>query len=170
MSSVAHQGQSVNLFYLAYPRRAVLFSSFYKWLLVRIYYFIISLYLSIDFINKIVYNKYMDEFAAIADPTRRKIIELLALQGQLSATQIADHFSISAQAISQHLKVLRDAKILHMEKRAQQRLYRIQPDRMKEIENWAHSIAHLWHERFDAIAALLEEENQVNSKENKQNE
>ncbi len=112
----------------------------------------------------------MDEFAAIADPTRRKIIELLALQGQLSATQIADHFSISAQAISQHLKVLRDAKILHMEKRAQQRLYRIQPDRMKEIENWAHSIAHLWHERFDAIAALLEEENQVNSKENKQNE
>ena len=117
-----------------------------------------------------VYNKRMDEFAAIADPNRRKIIELLALQGQLSATQIADHFSISAQGISQHLKVLRDAKVLHMEKRAQQRLYRINPGSMREIESWAHRIAQLWQERFDVIAALLEEENQVNSQETKQNE
>jgi len=112
----------------------------------------------------------MDEFAAIADPNRRKIIELLALQGQLSATQIADHFPISAQAISQHLKVLRDAEVLLMEKRSQQRLYRINPGSMRNIESWAQRISQLWQDRFDAIAVLLEEENQVNSQEDKQNE
>jgi DNA-binding transcriptional ArsR family regulator len=113
----------------------------------------------------------MDGFAAVADPTRRKIIELLALQGQLSATQIAAQFAISAQAISQHLKILREAGVLHMEKRAQQRLYRINPDRMREIEAWAQRIAYLWQARFDAIAALLEAEERHNEpQENNQNE
>lgn len=104
----------------------------------------------------------MDEFAAIADPTRRKIIEKLALQGQLSASQIAEQFAISPQAISQHLKILREAKVVLMDKQAQQRLYRINPDAMHEIENWAREMAHLWNERFDAIAALLETERQQN--------
>jgi DNA-binding transcriptional ArsR family regulator len=113
----------------------------------------------------------MDEFAAVADPTRRKIIELLALQGQLSATQIADHFSISAQAISQHLKILRESEVLHMEKRAQQRLYRINPARMREIESWAQRVNQLWQVRFDAIATLLAaEEPQSDQKENLTNE
>jgi DNA-binding transcriptional ArsR family regulator len=113
----------------------------------------------------------MDEFAAVADPTRRKIIELLALQGQLSATQIADQFSISAQAISQHLKILREAEVLHMEKRAQQRLYRINPESMREIEGWAQRVTQLWEARFDAIAALLaEEEQEPDQKENPEHE
>jgi DNA-binding transcriptional ArsR family regulator len=116
------------------------------------------LYLSIDFINQIAYYRIMDGFTAVADPTRRKIVETLALQGRLSATQISGQFSISAQAISQHLKILREAKILHMDKRAQQRLYRINPESMLEIEAWAHQITQLWQARFDAIAALLEEE------------
>jgi DNA-binding transcriptional ArsR family regulator len=112
----------------------------------------------------------MDEFAAIADPTRRKIVELLALQGQLSATQIADQFSISAQAISQHLKVLREAEVVYMNKRAQQRLYRINPASMQEIEHWAQRVAQLWQARFDAIAALLDEEEQANVEETKHHE
>ena len=101
----------------------------------------------------------MDEFAAIADPTRRAIIEKLALQGRLSASQISDQFPISPQAISQHLKILREAKVVFMDKRAQQRIYRINLDAMHGIENWAKQMAQLWNERFDAIEALLEEEN-----------
>jgi DNA-binding transcriptional ArsR family regulator len=60
----------------------------------------------------------MDRFAAVAEPTRRKIVATLALHGQLSATQISDQFSITTQAISQHLKILREANVLYMEKRA----------------------------------------------------
>ena len=101
----------------------------------------------------------MDEFAAIADPTRRAIIEKLALQGRLSASQISDQFPISPQAISQHLKILREAKVVFMDKRAQQRIYRINLDAMQGIENWAKQMAQLWNERFDVIEALLEEEN-----------
>ena len=116
----------------------------------------------------------MDTFTAIADPTRRTIIKLLALQGQLSATQIASHFAISAQAISQHLKILREANVLHMEKHAQQRLYQINPDSMREIESWAQGIGQLWQERFDAIATLLAEEeaeeHQLDQQENQTND
>ena len=104
------------------------------------------------------YYKFVDGFTALADPTRRKIVETLAEHGELSATQISDQFTVSPQAISQHLKILREAKVVHMDKRAQQRIYRINPDTLNEIETWAKQIAQLWSARFDAIAALLEEE------------
>jgi DNA-binding transcriptional ArsR family regulator len=104
----------------------------------------------------------MDTFAAVADPNRRKIVELLAQHGQLTATQIAGQFSVSAQAISQHLKILREAEVILMEKCAQQRIYRINPASLQAIESWARQIAHVWNKRYDAIAALLEEEDQRN--------
>ena len=100
----------------------------------------------------------MDRFAALGDPTRRKIVEKLALQGQLSATQIAQQFEMTPQAISQHLKILRGAQVVQMEKRAQQRLYRINSESLQEIESWARQTAQRWTERFDAIATLLDEQ------------
>ena len=100
----------------------------------------------------------MDKFSALADPTRRKIIELLARDGQLPATEISEHFSVSPQAISQHLKVLRQAKLVQVEKQAQQRIYRVNPDAMLELEDWARQMRQLWHRRFDAIEKILEEE------------
>ncbi len=109
----------------------------------------------------------MDGFTAVADPTRRKIVETLALHGQLSATQISDQFSITAQAISQHLKILREANVLYMEKRAQQRLYRLNSTSLKDIETWAHRMSELWEARFDAIQAILDEEDRhTNTREN----
>jgi DNA-binding transcriptional ArsR family regulator len=104
----------------------------------------------------------MDGFTAIADPTRRKIVETLASKGQLSATQISGRFSITAQAISQHLKILRESNVLHMEKKAQQRLYRLNPASIQQIEVWAQQIKTLWEARFDAIAEILEEEDADN--------
>jgi DNA-binding transcriptional ArsR family regulator len=79
----------------------------------------------------------MDKFSALADPNRRLILEMLASSGQLAATEISDRFSVSPSAISQHLKVLREANLVRMEKRAQQRLYQINPETMGELEQWA---------------------------------
>ena len=100
----------------------------------------------------------MDMFAALADPTRRKIIELLADGGQLPAAEIAAHFPVSAPAISQHLKVLQQAGLVSVERRAQQRIYRLNPQAMLELEDWARRLRNLWNERFDALEILLEQE------------
>jgi DNA-binding transcriptional ArsR family regulator len=112
-------------------------------------------YFGIDLIKQIIYNISMDKFSAIADPTRRKIIEMLASQGPLSASQISDQFNISPPAISQHLKVLREADVVRMEKRAQQRIYSINPQRMLEVEGWVQQMVEGWNSRFDALDRLL---------------
>jgi DNA-binding transcriptional ArsR family regulator len=100
----------------------------------------------------------MDKFSALADPTRRNILELLARRGQLSATEISDQFQVSPSAISQHLKVLREAKLVLMEKRAQQRIYQINPKAVFELEIWARQLTQRWNERFEALDELLEAE------------
>jgi DNA-binding transcriptional ArsR family regulator len=100
----------------------------------------------------------VDTFYALAEPTRRKILEMLARNGELSATEISDQFDVSPSAISQHLKVLREAKLVQMEKRAQQRIYRLNPDAMLAVEDWARQMAQLWQQRFDALDSLLDAE------------
>ena len=100
----------------------------------------------------------MDLFSALADPTRRSILELLAKKGPLPATAICERFQVSPQAISQHLKVLREAHLVQMEKRAQKRLYRIDPAAMLDLEDWAGRITQLWKQRFDALDEVLQAE------------
>lgn len=100
----------------------------------------------------------MDMFYALAEPTRREIIEMLAKSGQLSATDICDKFPVSHPAVSQHLKVLREAKLVRVEKQAQRRLYRINPDAMLELEEWAKQMTQLWSDRFDALDQVLKAE------------
>jgi DNA-binding transcriptional ArsR family regulator len=97
----------------------------------------------------------MDMFYALAEPKRRSIIELLATKGQLSASAISQSFRISSPAISQHLKVLREAQLVLMEKRAQQRIYRLNPEAILEIEAWAQHTTQLWNERFNALDKVL---------------
>ena len=112
----------------------------------------------------------MDEFAALADPTRRQIIEKLAQQGSLSATEIAVQFSVSPQAISQQLKILRESKLVQMEKRAQQRIYQLNPSAVHKLEVWAKGITALWEERFNSLTTLVEEEKSKVSKKEKPHE
>ena len=97
-------------------------------------------------------------FYALAEPTRRDIIELLASNGQLSATDISNNFAVSAPAISQHLKVLREADFVRVEKRAQQRIYRINPEAMSEIEGWVQEMTRQWNARFNVLDKILEAE------------
>ena len=98
----------------------------------------------------------MDMFVALADPTRRQILELLAIRGELPATAIYEQFPVSPQAVSQHLKVLREAQLVEMEKRAQKRLYRLNPHTLSQFEGWVKQMQQRWNERFDALDTVLE--------------
>ena len=104
------------------------------------------------------YNTHMDMFVALADPTRRNILELLANSGELAATAIYQNFPISPQAVSQHLKVLREAHLVEMEKRAQQHVYRLNPETLSEFETWVKHMQQSWEERFSALDNVLERE------------
>jgi DNA-binding transcriptional ArsR family regulator len=98
----------------------------------------------------------MDIFTALAEPTRRNIIEMLAARGELSATDISDKFDSSPPAISQHLKVLLEAKLVRMEKRSRQRIYTINPRAMNEVEQWARHTTELWNARLDTLDKILQ--------------
>lgn len=100
----------------------------------------------------------MDMFEALADPTRRHIVELLAANGELAATAIYEQFSVSPQAISQHLKVLREANVVLMEKRAQKHVYRLNTRTLSEFETWVQRTSQRWEERFFALDQVLERE------------
>jgi DNA-binding transcriptional ArsR family regulator len=109
----------------------------------------------------------MDIFYALSDPTRRKILELLASQGELSATQIYANFQVSPPAISQHLKILREANLVKMEKHAQQRIYQINPEVVQELEDWSKQLTKQWNQRLDVLDELLKSEMEINNKINR---
>jgi DNA-binding transcriptional ArsR family regulator len=100
----------------------------------------------------------MDIFNALADPTRRRILEILGKRGELTATDISAQFDMSAPAISQHLKALREAGLVVMEKHAQKRLYRINLTAMVQLQTWAERMSQMWHQRFDALDQVLKRE------------
>lgn len=100
----------------------------------------------------------MDKFEALAEPTRRTIVEILATSGRLPASRIYNHFHTSHPAISQHLRVLREAHIVIVEKRAQQRIYEIDPHSLYELQHWIEKMSKLWQGRFDRLHTLLKEE------------
>ncbi len=104
------------------------------------------------------YTATQHPFHALADPTRRTIIELLAANGQMSATDICENFTVSHPAVSQHLKVLREANLVHLEKDAQRRIYSLNPDTMQELEEWINRLTELWNERFARLDKVLQGE------------
>jgi DNA-binding transcriptional ArsR family regulator len=82
------------------------------------------------------------------------------LSDGLAASDISEQFTVSPQAISQHLKILRESNWLHMEKRAQQRIYRVNPDAVGELESWTQGVRRRWNRRLDALDVVLQEEKQ----------
>jgi DNA-binding transcriptional ArsR family regulator len=108
----------------------------------------------------------MDIFSAIADPTRRNIVEMLASNDPLSASEIYENFHVSNQAISKHLKILREANLVYVEKSAQKRIYRFNTKAMAELEIWSKNIEQRWSRRLDALDAVLKAEMKKTSKTN----
>ena len=100
----------------------------------------------------------MDVFEALAAPIRREIIEMLSSKGRLSAGDICQCFDASPPAISQHLKILREAKLVHVERQGQLRIYQIDAKGMAEIEEWSQRMTRLWNKRLDAFEKVLHAE------------
>lgn len=116
------------------------------------------MYLSIDLNNKLDYHSDMDTttvFYALSEPTRRNIFEMLAREGELSASAISGRFRVSAPAISQHLKVLRDAELVTVQKQAQKRLYRINPQQLEILQQWVEQMKTVWSERYNRLDTVL---------------
>ncbi len=93
-------------------------------------------------------------FQALADPTRRAILERLA-DGPAPAGELGDGFDISGPAISRHLKVLEDAGMIRREKKAQQRICHLDPAALKRASDWVDRYRQFWDEKLDALEAFL---------------
>ena len=104
-------------------------------------------YLSIYFLIAV-----MKAFAALSDPTRQRIIEMLAVR-ELSAGEIARRFDMTAPAVSQHLKLLRDAGLVHVRREAQRRIYALDPAGLAELDAWLARFRRFWPDRHAAGAA-----------------
>lgn len=90
---------------------------------------------------------FVHSLAALADPTRRRIVELLA-ERDLAAGEIAARFKLSAPAISQHLKVLRAAALVRVRADAQRRIYELDPDGLAALEQWLGHVRQSWRRRL----------------------
>ena len=100
----------------------------------------------------------MREFAALADPTRRRIVELLSVS-ERSAGELVEEFDVSAPAISQHLKALRDAGLVHVRVDAQRRIYALDPTGLAKIDAWLNALRKFWNPRLDALERELRKPN-----------
>jgi DNA-binding transcriptional ArsR family regulator len=89
----------------------------------------------------------MDAFTALADPTRRRIIELLA-ERELAAGDIARRFDMTPPAVSQHLKILRRAELVQVRGEAQRRIYALDPRGLAGFDAWLARYRHFWNERL----------------------
>jgi DNA-binding transcriptional ArsR family regulator len=98
----------------------------------------------------------MDAIYALAEPRRRRIIEILASRGQVSATEISKKFDITAQAVSQHLKVLLNAKLVVMRKQGQRHIYQINPASIREIEEWVKKLESNLNESLDKLDLAIQ--------------
>ena len=102
----------------------------------------------------------METITALSDPTRLQIVEMLAGK-ELSAGAISSKFDMSAPAVSQHLKVLKDAKLVTVRTDAQRRLYSLNKDGFEEMEEWLSRIRRYWTRNLDALEKLLRDEDKA---------
>jgi len=96
-----------------------------------------------------------DVFQAIADPTRRGIIALVALQA-MTPNAIAEHFATTRQAVSKHLRILTECELVVQEHRGREIYYSLEIEKMKEIDEWLEQYRKIWETRFEQLGEVLE--------------
>ena len=96
-----------------------------------------------------------DIFQAIADPTRRAIITLIALQA-MTPNAIAEHFDTTRQAVSKHLRILTECELLAHEQKGREIYYSLEINKMKEIDEWLEQYRKIWETRFEQLGEVLE--------------
>lgn len=96
-----------------------------------------------------------DIFQAIADPTRRAIIAMIALQ-PMTPNTLAEHFDTTRQAVSKHLKILTECELVKQEHQGREIYYQLEIDKMKEIDKWLEQFKKIWESRFSQLDDLLD--------------
>jgi DNA-binding transcriptional ArsR family regulator len=96
-----------------------------------------------------------DVFQAIADPTRRAIIALLALQ-TMTPNALAEHFDTSRQAVSKHIKILTECELVNQNQSGREIYYHFNHEKMKEVDVWLEQFRVLWENRFNQLDDVLE--------------
>jgi DNA-binding transcriptional ArsR family regulator len=95
-----------------------------------------------------------DIFQAIADPTRRAIITLIALQA-MTPNALAEHFDMTRQAVSKHIKILTECQIVKPEQAGREIYYKLDTHKMKEIDIWLEQFRKIWEARFNQLDNVL---------------
>lgn len=95
-----------------------------------------------------------DIFQAIADPTRRAIITLIAMQA-MTPNALAEHFDTTRQAVSKHLKILTECELITPEHQGREIYYKLEIDKMKEIDKWLEQFRKIWETKFNQLDELL---------------
>lgn len=111
----------------------------------------------------------MESLAAIADPTRRRMVELLAVRDR-TAGELVEEFDLSAPAISQHLNVLRKAGLVVTRADGQTRIQSLNPAGFDELDAWLEKTRHVWSTRLDHLERLLRAEDERNARPDKKDE
>lgn len=105
----------------------------------------------------------MQSLAAIADPTRRKIVELLAVR-ERTAGELVSEFDMSAPAISQHLNILREAGLVTTRAKGQSRIQALKPEGFDDLDAWLQKTRSVWSSRLDALERELRAEDTANAR------
>lgn len=95
-----------------------------------------------------------DVFQAIADPTRRAIIALVAMQA-MTPNAIAEHFETSRQAVSKHLRILTECELVTQEQKGREIYYSLEIEKMKEIDEWLEQYRKIWETRYKQLGEVL---------------
>jgi len=99
-------------------------------------------------------NMRRDVFQAVADPTRRAILCLLAL-GAMTPNAIAEHFDSARQTVSKHIQILTECEVLVQKKTGREIYYHFNPEKMKEIDIWLERFRKMWEDSFNQLDNLL---------------
>ncbi len=108
----------------------------------------------------------MQSLLALADPTRRRIVELLAVRDR-TAGELVNEFDLSAPAISQHLNVLREAGLVSTRAEGQSRIQSLNPQGFDDLETWLQKTRSVWSHRLDALERELRAEDEANKRKTK---
>ena len=95
-----------------------------------------------------------DVFQAIADPTRRAIICLIALQA-MTPNALAEHFQTSRQAVSKHIRILTECELVKQEQQGREIYYSLEIEKMKEVDKWMNQFRKIWEARFNQLDKVL---------------
>ena len=106
-----------------------------------------------------------DAFNAVAEPRRREILDALT-QGERPVNDLVELLGLAQPHVSRHLRVLREVGAVDVRGEGRQRLYRLNPQALKPIYDWAASYQHLWEERFELLEDVLEDLKDEESNEN----